>query len=199
MKLILYGINPKLLEEFRNQFSQFPTVEILDCDFANLPKCDCIVSPANSFGLMDGGIDGVFTEYFGKQLMERVQKYIIENYAGEQPVGTSFVIETRDINKKHMYLAHTPTMSVPRNIQKTANVYYAMKAMLQEVAKLDYPNTKPISVACCGLGTGCGMLQPKYAVGQMREAYENFLNPPQSINWKYANVRHFQVDRWRMI
>ena len=45
---------------------------------------------------------------FGKQLQKRVQKYILDNFEGEQPVGTSFIIHTEKY--AHPYLAHTPTM-----------------------------------------------------------------------------------------
>lgn len=53
-----------------------------------------MVSAANSFGLMDGGIDAAITDFFGKQLPVRVQARIISEYGGVQPVGTSFIIET---------------------------------------------------------------------------------------------------------
>lgn len=37
-------------------------------NFLNTHTIDCVVSPANSFGLMDGGYDLAITEYFGEQL-----------------------------------------------------------------------------------------------------------------------------------
>ena len=46
-------------------------------------------------------------------------------------VGTSFIIPTK--NKAHPFLAHTPTMRVPININGTDNVYISMKAMLEAV------------------------------------------------------------------
>lgn len=36
-----------------------------------------MVSAANSFGLMDGGVDGAITMFFGDQLQKRVQKHIV--------------------------------------------------------------------------------------------------------------------------
>lgn len=56
---------------------------------------------------MDGGFDLALTEYYGNQLQERVQKYIIKNYYGEQPVATSFSINT---NKYNQLLIHILTM-----------------------------------------------------------------------------------------
>lgn len=46
---------------------------------------------AETFGLMDGGVDAAITAYFGSQLQERVQQNIIREYLGEQPVGTDAV------------------------------------------------------------------------------------------------------------
>ena len=72
---------------------------------------DCVVSPANAFGLMDGGYDLAITDWFGKQLQFRVQQYIIDNFFGEQPVGTSFYIKA---NEKGQSLIHTPSMRTPQ-------------------------------------------------------------------------------------
>jgi len=185
--LILFDINESLCKEFEKEFSSFSNVTILHTTLEKLPPCDCIVSPANSFGLMDGGIDLAITNYFGVQLMERVQKYIIKNYAGEQPIGTSFIIETQ--NEKHQYLAHTPTMKVPIDIRNTDYVYQAMKSMLLEVNKHKEIN----SVACSGLGTATGRVPYSTASKQMALAYKNFLNPPNKIDWKFANVRFNEI------
>jgi hypothetical protein len=44
-------------------------------------KADAIVSPANSFGFMDGGIDAVYTYQFGAGLQERLQTSFSESTA----------------------------------------------------------------------------------------------------------------------
>mgnify|MGYP001045746119 FL=1 len=58
-----------------------------------------------------GGVDAAITVFFGNQLQKRVQQRIVDEFDGEQPIGTSFIITTQDA--KHPYLAHTPTMRVP--------------------------------------------------------------------------------------
>jgi O-acetyl-ADP-ribose deacetylase (regulator of RNase III) len=67
-------------------------VEIVNGVFESLLEFDCLVSPANSFGLMDGGTDAAIVRFFGEELMERVQKRILAEYLGEQPVGTSMLV-----------------------------------------------------------------------------------------------------------
>jgi len=42
-------------------------------EFLRSNPVQCIVSPANAFGLMDGGYDLAITHYFGDQLQKRVQ------------------------------------------------------------------------------------------------------------------------------
>lgn len=192
-KLKLIDVNPIVVEEFELQFDNYPKIsKIENCYFEEVEEYDCIVSPANSFGMMDGGLDAAIINYFGKDLEKRVQKFIIENYSGEQPIGTSFVIETN--NTQHPFLAHTPTMRTPQNIKGTLNVYYAMKSMLNCVKKHnELSNQKINSVLCTGFGTYIGEMQPYKAVEQMVLAYEHFLKPPKSIDVEFILKRTNQM------
>lgn len=124
--------------------------------------------------------------------MRRVQQRILAEYLGEQPVGTSMIVETG--NSKHPYLAHTPTMRVPMEIQYTDNAYLAMWAMLLAVYKHNQTEEKPINaVACPGLGTGVGKVPFGQAARQMALAYQHFLKPPRQIDWRFADERQNKV------
>src|SRR5947209_2836214 len=103
LKLILVDPNPPLCEAWRYAFQSLPGVEIVNGHFEELPEYDCMVSAANSFGLMDGGVDAAITRFFGAQLMQRVQQRVLDEFLGEQPVGTSFIIETG--HAEHPFLA----------------------------------------------------------------------------------------------
>lgn len=191
-KLILVDPKKALCDAFREYFKDLPNLEIVTGYFEKLPEFDCMVSAANSFGLMDGGVDAAIIRYFGQSLMFRVQEHIIEHYRGEQSVGTSFIIETG--NEKHPFLAHTPTMRVPMSIVGTDNVYRAMWAMLLAVHEHNKVAEKKISsVACPGLGTATGHVPLPEAARQMALAYENFLNPPRLISWTFASNRQSEV------
>lgn len=151
-----------------------------------------MVSPANSFGLMDGGIDAEIIAFFGSSLMERVQQRILEEYVGEQPVGTSLIVETG--HPKHPFLAHTPTMRVPMSVAGTHNPYMAMWAMLLAVKRHNQQATQQIkSIACPGLGTGIGRVPYGEAARQMALAYDNFLYPPKYLNCIVAAERQLQL------
>lgn len=192
MKLILVAPNSSLCEAFQKHFRYLPNVEIVNNYFEWLPEFDCMVSPANSFGLMDGGIDAAIIRFFGHSLMEKVQQRILEEYLGEQPLGTSLIVETG--HPKHPFLAHTPTMRVPMLIAGTHNPYLAMWAMLLAVRHHNrYAKQKINSIACPGLGTGIGRMPYTEAARQMALAYENFLYPPKYLNCIVAGERQLQL------
>ena len=155
MKLILVAPNSQLFAAFQQHFSYLPNIEIVNDYFEWLPEFDCLVSPANSFGMMDGGMDAAIIRFFGHSLMTKVQQYILKEFFGEQPVGTSFIVETG--HPKHPFLAHTPTMRVPMSIAGTDIPYVAMWAMLLAVRRYNQSSDRKIgSIACPGLGTGIG-------------------------------------------
>jgi O-acetyl-ADP-ribose deacetylase (regulator of RNase III) len=191
-ELILVEPQEALCSTFREYFQESPQVKIVNGRFQSLAVFDCMVSPANSFGLMDGGVDAAITDFFGYQLMRNVQEAILQDYLGEQPVGTSIIVETG--HSKHSYLAHSPTMRVPMDIAHTDNVYLAMFAMLRAVYHHNR-NSKPriSTVACPGLGTGAGKVPFREAARQMALAYTNFLNPPSYIDWTYADRRQGEI------
>jgi O-acetyl-ADP-ribose deacetylase (regulator of RNase III) len=194
LKLILVDPRPALCGAWREQFADLPNVEIVNGYFEELGAYDCMVSAANSFGLMDGGVDAAITRFFGEALMYRVQQRIVEEYLGEQPVGTSLIVETG--HRKHPFLAHTPTMRVPMPVSNTDNVYLAMWAMLLAIRRHNVLSDQPISVvACPGLGTGVGQMPPEEAARQMALAYRHFLKPIKTINWSFATLRQNAVGR----
>ena len=192
MKLILVAPNPLLSNAFQENFHYLPNIEIINNYFESVPEYDCLVSPANSFGLMDGGIDAAIIKYFGDSLMTLVQQKILDEYLGEQPVGTSMIVETG--HPQHPFLAHTPTMRVPMSIAGTDIPYVAMWAMLLAIRRHNRQQEKQIrTVVCPGLGTGIGQVSYQEAARQMALAYDHFVYPPKSINNFIAAERQLQI------
>jgi O-acetyl-ADP-ribose deacetylase (regulator of RNase III) len=193
LELILVDPHHGVCDAWRAAFAGLPRVEIIHGVFEDIADYDCMVSPANAFGLMDGGVDQAITDYFGDQLQRRVQAHIIEHYRGEQPLGTSQIIATD--HPRHPWLAHTPTMRVPMAIVQTQNVYNAMWAMLLAVAAHNRTPAAPIRrIVCPGLGTGVGQMRFDEAARQMACAYRLFLEPPASLDWRYAMRRHRAIS-----
>jgi O-acetyl-ADP-ribose deacetylase (regulator of RNase III) len=192
VKLILVDPKAELCDAFRERFAALPQVEVVTGRFEALPAFDCMVSAANSFGLMDGGVDAAITRFFGYELQARVQRRILDEFLGEQPVGTSIIVETN--HPEHPFIAHTPTMRVPMDIAHTDHVYLAMWAMLLAVRRHNRSAARSIEIiACPGLGTTTGRVPYRQAARQMALAYEHFLNPPGSLDWRVADQRQRRI------
>ncbi|EKC2362052.1 macro domain-containing protein [Salmonella enterica] len=194
IKLILSAPVPAMAAAFELYFQNTENVEIVRGPFEAVHEFDCMVSAANSFGLMDGGVDAAITAFFGTQLQRCVQKYIIQEYLGEQPVGTAFVIETG--NSKHPWLVHAPTMRVPLIIDGTDAVYNATRAALLAIFqhnKSAREDRKIKSVVFPAMGAGYGQVSPDSVARQMRLAWDSFSNPLKAINWQYASARQNAV------
>lgn len=163
-------------------FGDLENVILVNNDFESFikeNKVQCVVSPANSFGLMDGGYDLALTNWYGNQLQERVQKYIIDNYYGEQPVGSSFIIET---NKDNQLLIHTPTMRIPERIKDEKVIYQCMRTTLM-LAKDN--NIESILIPM--FGGSAGGVNPQTIAKLMRLAYDQLQDKPNKIDWDYAD------------
>jgi O-acetyl-ADP-ribose deacetylase (regulator of RNase III) len=194
LRLILVSPEPQLCTAFRERFAALPDVEVVQGLFESLPEFDCLVSPANSFGLMDGGTDAAIIRFFGDSFQTRVQQHIMADYLGEQPVGTSLIVETA--NPQHPFLAHTPTMRVPMPVARTDYTYLAMWAMLTAVHHHNRQSERTIRiVACPGMGTGIGRMPYLEAAQQMALAYRYFLSPPRGLNWQVATQRQTDLAR----
>ena len=151
MTIYLLCRNLEMFVEWKQQFAECGDVDVVMDDFAHFMdthKVQCVVSPANSYGYMDGGYDAAITGYFGNQLEKEVQKYILENFYGEQPVGTSFTIDIPGTDQK---LIHTPTMRMPSKIREPEIVYQCMRTTLMEAIK---NNVESIVIPAFGGATG---------------------------------------------
>ena len=195
LRLILVDPDERLCDAWRQAFGSHPSVTVVHGRFQALDEFDCMVSAANSFGLMDGGVDLAIARFFGDALVDRVQSHILREYFGEQPVGTSFIAETG--HPAHPYLAYTPTMRVPMSIGTTDYAYLAMWAMLRAVDHHNRSSSMPPirTIACPGLGTGAGELPAGEAARQMEIAYRWFVQPISGIDWPTAEGRQAVIGR----
>jgi O-acetyl-ADP-ribose deacetylase (regulator of RNase III) len=168
--IFLRDLNPDLVAAWQAAFGDEPLVET-SCGHIFDLKADAIVSPANSFGYMDGGIDLVYSQRFGYQLENRLQALLQERHFGELPVGQALILPTE--HEAIPFLVSAPTMRVPASIAKSMNVYLAFRAAL--IAVLEHNARSPQSIATLlvpGLGTGVGEMPPERAARQMKAAYD---------------------------
>ena len=178
MNIKLVGINEKLIEAWNKVFQDVEQVSIVHDSIFNCP-CDAIVSPANSFGYMNGGLDFTISKNLGWHIEKRLQQKIRTQFYGELLIGQSTIVTTD--HNDFPYLIASPTMRTPMTILRTPNIYLAMKAILVLLkhGKFDDGtpiNTKVKSVAIPGLGTGVGQVPPLICARQMRLAWEDVMN-----------------------
>ena len=153
-------------------------VEVVHDDFEHFMqthRVSCVVSPANSYGLMDSGYDRAITDWFGDQLPQRVQKYILEHYYGEQPVASAFLI---DAGRDGQTLIHTPTMRVPGKILDPSVVYQAMRCTL--MVALEHKVESIVIPIFGGLTGGVPMT---LAAKLMWLGYRSIVDPIIEIDW----------------
>jgi O-acetyl-ADP-ribose deacetylase (regulator of RNase III) len=171
-EIFLRDRNPKMAMAWRNEFENCD-VKISCGDIFDI-TADAIVSPANSFGFMDGGIDLLYSERFGWDIQKKLQKILISDFYGELPVGQALIIE---INREdYRFLISAPTMRVPNNVSNTVNAYLAFRAALIAVIEYNKCHEHPIkSLVCPGLGTSVGQMPYNMCAFQMRRAYDILL------------------------
>lgn len=186
-KISLISIDPILYEAFLESFKDIKEIEVVHGDIFS-QNFDTIVSPANSFGFMDGGLDLLISENLGWNIMEKLQSIIKNRPMGELLVGEAIIIKTS--NKNIRSVVCTPTMRTPTKLPKgSLNPYLAMKAILN--ALKDNDDIKNIGIP--GLGTGVGEMNPFVVARQMRRAYDDFINKPFPNTWFDSKVNEWRI------
>ena len=172
MQIYLLDFNEKMVDAWKKHFhpifDDVAPVEFVQSDFGIFMEkyesdIDAVVSPANAYGLMDGGYDGALTKYFGKELQLMVQKKIIQRFYGEQPVGTSISFK---IPRRNVLFIHTPTMRTPSAIKDPTIIYQCMRTTLMEAI-----NKNCKSVVIPAFGGSVGRVEPDIIAKMMYRAY----------------------------
>lgn len=183
-RFILFDDKKDIVKSFKKHFENSPEFQVKLCDVVELIKSgeiDIIVSPANSFGFMDGGIDEIYMNQFNgiqETVMDKIEFYNVkdEYLRTYLPVGSSMIVPTN--NKNCPYLLSTPTMRIPQSIRNTDNVYYAFSSILHSTRDIEklFKDKDDITIAIPGLGTGVGKLSPNECSSEIKRAYTDFKN-----------------------
>ncbi|MFO0800657.1 MAG: macro domain-containing protein [Gemmataceae bacterium] len=190
----LWLVHPddEMCAAFRGRFAGLRNVSVVRGRFEDLGPHDCFVTAGNSFGIMTAGIDAAVVRRFGDRLMRQVQHRVMNDYFGEQPVGTAFLVPTGDPTLP--FVCHAPTMRVPGNIDGTDKVYAATWAALLAVAAHNRTSPERMEVvAMPAMGTGFGGVPFDEAARQMAAAYRHLWEPPHRLDWDFVVERHRAV------
>lgn len=188
-RILLVDRSVALVQAWEQAFEDVAGVSVHEGDLFAYPA-DAIVSPANSFGIMDGGLDLAIRDRLGHEVQRRAQDVIVVRFHGELPVGMAVVVRTDHASWPHLVVA--PTMRVPENIARTLNPYLAFRAALLAVAANNAEPDAPAirSVLCPGLGTGIGGVEPRRCALQMRMALRNVNEPARIPSFTQIHASH---------
>lgn len=168
MRLHLVDNDPLIVAAWRHEFGRFPNVEILGGDILAVAT-NAVVSPANGYGFMDGGIDRAYAAFFGTKFEKHVYDVIARRPEGFLPVGAAEIVATGHDRIPYVILA--PTMLMPEHVP-ASHAYRALRAAIRVAArKRDIED-----VYCPGLATGVGGASPADAAREMAAAYADSSN-----------------------
>ncbi|PRX47895.1 O-acetyl-ADP-ribose deacetylase (regulator of RNase III) [Prauserella shujinwangii] len=137
---------------------------------------DAVVSPANSFGWMRGGIDAVYARAF-PGVEQQVRSAVLAYHGGEVPIGEAVVVPTGE--PKPEWLISAPTVREPGEQlpADTVHPYLAARAvfLLWRDGRLESGGDVRAAVdtiAMPGLGTGVGGVAPETCARQVAAAWD---------------------------
>src|SRR5262245_57797509 len=145
VELHLRDLGSALVTAWQREFAGVPFVHISQGDiFSDRAgpishddpidvRADAIVSPANCFGFMDGGIDAVYTYQLGPQVEARLRERLARDFGGELPVGQAVIVPTG--RPEIPWCISAPTMRIPGVVADTLNAYLAFRAALNAVVE----------------------------------------------------------------
>lgn len=170
LRVSLCDTNPDVAQSLARAFHDVECAEVLAGNLLDL-DCDALVSPANSFGDMSGGLDQHIDNFYRGGAQRAAMNHIAERFHGELPVGVATILAMD--SRRFPFLILSPTMRVPSRVSGTINAYLSMRAMLVSVVEHNKLQAQIIqSVAVPGLCTGVGGMAADEAALQMRAAYD---------------------------
>ncbi len=130
------------------------------------------ISPANSLGFMDGGIDHVLSRIMFPGLETKVKNSIkqlgIKNRLGRNylPIGKAILVDNVIVS---------PTMLLPQNVSETNNAEIATMAIMKciEYENINLENTDIIITSLC---MGYGQMKAHESARQIQSGIKNYKN-----------------------
>ncbi|MGB4362715.1 MAG: macro domain-containing protein [Methanothermobacter tenebrarum] len=136
-------------------------------DITNI-KADAIVNPANSYGLMGGGVALSIKEKGGADIEREA--------TSKAPILVGEAIATTAGELKAKYVIHAPTMEEPAQPSNIRAIKKATLAALKKASELGIS-----SIAFPGMGTGVGGVPKDKAAQAMMEAIKEFSGEIEKI------------------
>ncbi|MFD9407440.1 macro domain-containing protein [Streptomyces sp. NPDC059989] len=173
LRVVLTDINPQVVEAWRAAFADTPGIEIRKGSILD-EDVDAWVTPTNSQGRMDGGVDAAIKRYLGAGIQLRVQRAIRDQFAGRLPIGSAVCVPSGATNPK--FLISTPTMEQSaQKVSETLNVALACAASFQAIHRQNEEVPGSVrSVALVGMGARTGGVPARVCANLMWTGYTLF-------------------------
>lgn len=175
LRLVLCALDEPLADAWREISEHRPAVSAHRGSVLDLPV-DAVVSPANSFGWMRGGVDALYARAF-PDVEQQVRSAVLAYHGGELPVGEALLVPTGVPSPG--WLISAPTMRAPGEHLPgdTVHPYLAARAVLRLWAEECLDDGTPVrevvrSIAMPGLGTGVGGVSPQPCARQVAAAWD---------------------------
>lgn len=172
---MLCAVNDAMTQAWRDIAADRPGIQVHQGSILDIGT-DAVVSPANSFGLMRGGIDAVYSAAW-PTIEQRVRSAVLAFHGGELPVGDAVVVPTGAV--KPSWLISAPTMREPSTMLPvdTVHPYLAARAVFRMWHGGRVEDGRPVSrvirsIAIPGLGTGVGGVSPTTCARQVAAAWD---------------------------
>lgn len=173
LKVVLRDVNTGVVAAWRSAFADTPEVDVAAGSIVD-QHVDAWVSPTNSRGRMDGGVDAVVKRHLGAGIQLRVQRAIRDQFGGSLPIGSAVCVPSGATNPK--FLISTPTMAQSvQNVRETLNVALACAAAFQAIHMQNAREPGSVtSVALVGMGAATGRVPPQVCANLMWAGYTLF-------------------------
>jgi O-acetyl-ADP-ribose deacetylase (regulator of RNase III) len=134
-----------------------------------------VVSPANSFGWMRGGIDAVYARAF-PEVEANVRSTVLALHGGELPIGESVIVPTGESAPAWLISAPTMREAGEQLPPETVHPYLAARAVFLQWRDGRLESGVRVrqavdTIAMPGLGTGAGGVAPRTCAKQVAAAW----------------------------
>lgn len=169
------------------------------------------VSPANSLGFMDGGIDMALSRIVFPGIepivKTRIKNQNITNLLGRKylPIGSSIIIDYDESRS----MVVSPTMLLPQDVSKTRNAYFATMAVLYNVLCNRKESLENVDILLTSMCCGYGKMSEENSLNQILKAIEDYKEyKPSHIRneWVilhqpnlYEQPKYYQNTEWLVI
>lgn len=208
MPIIFVSLNKKFIDMTQSAGYQSHLIRIEDYK-PDSTKVTYYVSPANTIGFMDGGIDMALSTYCFPDCEKYVMKMVREkgkrNLIDRKylPIGSSMLYDhqpnfhktqlsgdltTDDFKKRFLMIC--PTMLLPQNVYKTDNAYYATMSLLYNILEVQKKKLEDVNIIMTSFCCGYGKMYEEESFEQIMNGIKDYKNYHQYVNQEMSDFEN---------